>query len=394
MKNLILILTLFIGLATSAQSIEVTIFDHDGTSYTHLKGSGNSDEVCFDNVSITSSYTLAIDLIGSDLANIHLNSIAYSFTGNGGGDIVSKFDDWNNYNRIYRNRGSNRPLHIEGSDLLDCPVTNPEPMVMDEWTLAEGNSWYSNPANPGYFYQPFAGTAFFAYVPNGGTCEGNQGCQQYSATNPNAFSLTSFLATPNFDDNEAIEAYFSTLISEREGGSGIDGYNLIEGEWTFATSVAAGGSTLYRWTNPADSRQITWNTVSGFAQLWDIVIEEGNPVASLVAASTQTLHGSALAWATNLIRVSEEGAAHRAMVDAQNALKRDIAAIVTDRSMRQQVNFEVTSVRLWSVVGYAQTEDIDISIDDHDGSVARVQARYDYMVGRLQDARNRGHLND
>ena len=197
MRNLILIFALFVGFISNAQgSIEVNPFVNNGIDYIHVMGGQNTNTICYDNVEvgIQRVYTLTSNRI-VDLTYGHSYQIADEA-------IRADFNSFINANEV--RLASDNSLY-SGPNLLVCPENS-------GWTL--GTDWYSNVDYPGYFYQPFAGTAVFAYVPNGGTCEGNAACQSYSpAGHPNAFALESFNTTPFFSSRVDIEAYFLNLIA-------------------------------------------------------------------------------------------------------------------------------------------------------------------------------------
>ena len=206
MRNLILIFALFVGLFSNAQeSIEVTPFTANGVDYIHVKGGTVTDTACFDNVAVTGMDIYILD--GDDIRKLTATD-SYRIADEA---IRADFRSFLDANEV--RLASDNSLYT-GPDLLVCNT------VEDAWARRDGGDWYSNPTYPGYFYQPFAGTAFFAFVPNGGNCEGNGACQQYSATNPAALSLESFLATPDFADRDAIEDYFeNTLIPRHRAGN-------------------------------------------------------------------------------------------------------------------------------------------------------------------------------
>ena len=443
LNTLLVILT--VGIASAQESVlTISQISHGDHTYTHIKGDDNGAENCF---TATSSMTLAMSVDGLSVDNIYINNEPFSWAGPGGEALAISFGDWDDYNRVYRNRGSQRPIRDTSTNLLYC----------GGWSLGADGQTYSNDAFDDYTYNSFDGasgtiggyiyfqgtriqfngfaatrelledlieTAIADHMrpveawnrgydasrnPSWAYTNANFPGYWYVVSQPltNKWSFSVYTSTgrlhqswyPNFDTSEAdarssAESYIAGLSSSSplDFNSFFDG---TSGEWFMTVSPGAAGSTSYRWTNPATSRQITHNTYQGISQLWNIEPhEDGEPVARLLAASTHSTYQAAISWGANLIRVSESGSDHVARIAAQNALKRDIAAIIIDRSLRQQVNFEVTSVRLWSVVGHASTRDISISIDDHGGSVSRVQSAYDAMVTTLQNARNGGHLND
>ena len=149
MKNLILIFTLFIGLSTQAQESVLTISQiahSDGHTYTHIQGDDNGAENCF---VATSSSTLSISVNGLAVDNIYYNNVPYSWTGPGAEVLAGDFGRWDDYNRVYRNREGDRPIHVENQeDILSC----------DGWVLGADGQTYSNNAYPEYTYNSFAHT--------------------------------------------------------------------------------------------------------------------------------------------------------------------------------------------------------------------------------------------
>ena len=209
MKNLILILTLFIGLFSNAQNRESVltisqIAHSDGHTYTHIKGEDNGAENCF---VATSSSTLSMDVDGRAVDNIYYDDVPYSWTGYGGEALALSFKSWDDYNRIYRNRGANRPVYVEDHELLSC----------DGWILDASGQWYTNSAYAGYAYNSELengrltarltsgyGTAsnseYFQYLPGFGTgTDGNGG------TNANGLGIY-FNNGNGFENRIALEA--------------------------------------------------------------------------------------------------------------------------------------------------------------------------------------------
>ena len=231
MKNLILIFALFVGLLSNAQSltlsqtIEITPFTHNGVDYKHIKGSLNTG--CDDFSGVVEGpgvqNVLSLDV---DMNTIHDLNARTTYTI---ADVPFRthFASFGNMDEI--RVASSNEIYV-GIDPLQCATS-------DGWIL--GTDWYSNGDYPGYFYQPFAGTALFAYIPNDGTCEGNAQCQQFNPNiplNERVGGLLSFTATPDFDDNEAIEDYFEILI----GNHGANSFEIPSS--TISSTVPESGS--------------------------------------------------------------------------------------------------------------------------------------------------------
>ena len=209
MKNLILIFTLFVGLLSNAQSltlsqtIEITPFTHNGIDYKHIKGSLNTDCDDFSGVNIGISNVLSLD--GNEIIDLNANN-RYTIADE---PFRSHFTSFVNMDEI--RIASNNEVYT-GSDLLACSVSS-------GWVL--GTDWYSNTDYPGYFYQPLGPITYFAYVPDGGTCEGNALCSGYSPPGAagNGLGLLPLSTTPFFNDDngdgstlDEIETYFEDLI--------------------------------------------------------------------------------------------------------------------------------------------------------------------------------------
>ena len=371
MRNLILIFTLFIGLSTQAQESVLVVSQIDNTSvdghtYTHIKGDDNLAVNCF---TASSSITLAISVDGPAVDNVYVDGIPFSWTGYGAEALALSFTSWDGYNRVYRNRGSERPVYVDNHPLLSC----------GGWTVGSGGQIYSHTGFAGYTYNDF---------PNPGGISAHvfyNGVRiPFGITSPDRATLERHI--------ERIIRNHMASLSTAQGFS--DHFDGTEGSWVLTTRVAGAGSTTYVWTNAESSREITYNTYAGNSQLWNITGSGDDREATLQAATTQSSHGAALTWATNLIRVSEAGARHRAQVELRNEFNDDVAAIVTDRSMRYEINSDYTTVRLWSVVGHAPTSEISIRLSDTVGSLVVVRTAYNNMVDILERARRNGHLND
>ena len=145
LNTLLVILT--VGIA-SAQESELTIsqISHGDHTYTHIKGDDNGAENCF---TATSSMTLAMSVDGLSVDNIYINNEPFSWAGPGGEALAISFGDWDDYNRVYRNRGSQRPIRDTSTNLLYC----------GGWSLGADGQTYSNDAFEDYTYNSFPGAS-------------------------------------------------------------------------------------------------------------------------------------------------------------------------------------------------------------------------------------------
>ena len=451
MRNLILLIALVVSMFSNAQTasntldlsqtIEITPFTHSNIEYKHVKGSLVEDDNCIDNVTWATSAPSILSLNGNVIIDLNANS-RYTIADE---PFRNHFISFGSSDDIYFANGDT----YDGPDLLECvsvfenprldathdcdsgvqvrggfvripglarfDVINTSQLVNIPQVHIENTKAFVLSAGPGIptsFEDPRAAHEA-AYTENRPFLYFKRGIVGTHISGVVVRFQGTNIIDRNFEDGDDVFGFFcSTVVPELERLTRVFVSNLdaavaaasplnylplfegTEGEWSLSERVAGAGSTTYVWTNSISGKEVTYNTYAGNSQLWSISGTGEDRVASLIAATTQTSHQNALTWASNLIRVSEAGARHRDMVAAQNELKRDIAAIITDRSMRHQVNSDVTSVQLWSVVGHAETRDVAIDIADHDGSVAAVQSAYDAMVTILQNARDNGHLND
>ena len=138
--TLLVILTVGIASAQSRIVVSQTSFEGDSNTYTHIKGAENNADTCF---TATSSSTIIGAYDGLNIDTITIDSDTYSWTGPDARATAEGFIRWVGYNEIYRNRGSQRPIHVPNSDLLRC----------DGWSLDSSGQWYTNPGDfQGYAY--------------------------------------------------------------------------------------------------------------------------------------------------------------------------------------------------------------------------------------------------
>ena len=146
MKALItFIAILTVGIVTAQSQLTINQLAYDGNTYTHIKGDENLAENCFDANIITSTSTITLAVDGLAASGISIDDVNYNWTGNGAEALVLSFNSWDDYNRIYLNRGSSRPARNEAIEaiLLRC----------DGWSLDSSGQWYVNPAGfAGYAY--------------------------------------------------------------------------------------------------------------------------------------------------------------------------------------------------------------------------------------------------
>ena len=148
MKNLILLITLFIGLFSFAQnngtgsSLEVINFVHSGISYKHVQGSLYPGENCFDNVQRGTTSILSLndnDLTGPELIlTLSVDDIDYQFLAS---ENAARITEWNEYAHDDRTFLASDESEIT-EDLLLCMAT---------WTETNiGSREYTNTDFPRY----------------------------------------------------------------------------------------------------------------------------------------------------------------------------------------------------------------------------------------------------
>ena len=146
MKLLYTLLTILtVGIA-SAQESELVISQiaHGDNTYTHIKGDDNGAENCFEADAVTSVSTLSMSVNGLAVDIVHIDDVDYSWTGPGAEALALSFKAWDDYNRLYLNRGTQRPARAENIEaiLFRC----------DGWSLDASGQWYVNSEYPGYAY--------------------------------------------------------------------------------------------------------------------------------------------------------------------------------------------------------------------------------------------------
>ena len=148
MKNLILLITLFIGLFSFAQnngtgsSLEVIDFTHGGVSYKHVQGSLYPGENCFDNVQRGTTSVLSLndnDLTGAELIlTLSVDGINYQFLAS---ENAARIAEWGEYAHDDRTFLASDESEIT-EDLLLCIAT---------WTETNvGSREYTNTDFPRY----------------------------------------------------------------------------------------------------------------------------------------------------------------------------------------------------------------------------------------------------
>ena len=151
MRALYTLMAIFtVGIASAQQSqITVSQISSGDNTYTHIKGDDNRAENCFEESSVTSSSTLAISVDGLAVDVVYIDGVAFNWTGSGAEALAISFGNWDDYNRIYLNRGSQRPIYEENSELLNC----------SGWTLDASGQWYTNSGFAGYSYNIVVATS-------------------------------------------------------------------------------------------------------------------------------------------------------------------------------------------------------------------------------------------
>ena len=143
MKSLYtLLVILTVGIA-SAQESELTIsqITHGDYTYTHIKGEDNGAETCF---TADSQSIISMSVNGLAVSTVSIDDATYSWTGPGAEALAISFGSWDDYNRFYRNRGTQRPVRV-ADDLISC----------DGWIRGNDGQTYSNSAFDGYTYNSF-----------------------------------------------------------------------------------------------------------------------------------------------------------------------------------------------------------------------------------------------
>ena len=161
----LLLVILTVGIASAQESVlTISQVSHDGNTYTHVKGDDNAAENCF---SGTDTQTLSISTEGLDDATIYIDGAPFEWAGNDARGLVLNFNAWDNYNRLYLNRGTQRPVRAENIEaiLFRC----------DGWSL-DAIGWYVN--------SDFQGYAYNAVVSNDGATHAPRLVANYDGTNP------------------------------------------------------------------------------------------------------------------------------------------------------------------------------------------------------------------
>ena len=162
----LLLVILTVGIASAQESVlTISQVSHDGQTYTHIKGDDNAAENCF---TATSSSTLSISTSGLDSATIYIDGAAFEWASNDARGLVLNFNTWDDYNRLYLNRGSQRPARAENIEaiLFRC----------DGWSLDASGQWYVNSDFDGYAYNSVVSIDGLTHTP--------QLVASYTGTNP------------------------------------------------------------------------------------------------------------------------------------------------------------------------------------------------------------------
>lgn len=153
--TLLAIITVMVGSAQTSRSnvVTVTPFSSDGTFYLQMQGRTNPETNCFEGVNAGTSYSIDYQGDGLD-GNVFIDEANYRVVHNDLSFINSNVNRWSQYNRTY----DANYVHLEGSDLLDCP---------------DGQSWELAPNNVEWFVNSqFSGWAYIYYVDNSGRYHG------------------------------------------------------------------------------------------------------------------------------------------------------------------------------------------------------------------------------
>ena len=144
MRLLYTLLTILtVGVASAQESVlTISQISHGDNTYTHIKGEDNGADNCFEANAVTSVSTLSMSVNGLAVDIVHIDDVDYSWTGPGAEALALSFKAWDDYNRIYLNRGSQRPVRDTSTDLLRC----------DGWSLDASGQWYTNSDFDGYAY--------------------------------------------------------------------------------------------------------------------------------------------------------------------------------------------------------------------------------------------------
>ena len=132
---------LTVGIVTAQSGIVVSQITHDNNPYTHIQGDDNGAENCFTAIS---SSTIVGNVNGLSVETISIDNVDYSWTGPGAEALAISFGSWDDYNRFYQNRGTQRPVRV-ADDLISC----------DGWLLGNDGQTYSNSAFADYTYNSF-----------------------------------------------------------------------------------------------------------------------------------------------------------------------------------------------------------------------------------------------
>ena len=243
MRLLYTLLTILtVGIASAQESVlTISQIAHGDNTYTHIKGDDNGAENCFEANAITSVSTLSMSVNGLSVENVYIDGEPFSWTGPGGEALAISFGSWDDYNEIYRNRGSQRPIIDRTTDLLRC----------DGWSLDASGQWYTN--------SDFAGYAYNAVVATSGNApHAPQLVASYTGVAPDLRLIADGgqrIYVGSFSSNEAAVAAVEEAIREHMNPTEIpeEEEETVVDEWTQGGIVGwlppAGFDSA--WSNPA-----------------------------------------------------------------------------------------------------------------------------------------------